>query len=350
MNQKIFYLVAWALAATLVYSCSTGSQNEQTTETEHRRKEVVEVMELQLQVVARTVEYPATLEAYEEVHLAPASPGRIESIHAKVGDRVTKGSILFEMDRTQLRQAEIQLKNLETDFRRLDTLAKYGSIAQQQYDQLQTQYEVAKSNVGFLTDNVSLNAPFNGLVSGRYYEPGEMFSGAPNTPAGKAAVLSLVQIDQLKVLVSISEGYFQHIKKGMEATVKIDAISNKNFAGKIDRIHPTIDPINRTLNVEVLINNREGLLRPGMFARVRFDLDQEEAILLPSMAVLKLQGSNNRYLFVEDNGIARRISVTIGKRYDDQVEVFSDELNPGDRVVITGQSRLLDGVPVEVVN
>ncbi len=350
MKQKNIYILVWGLAVTFLYSCSSGSQNEQTAEAEPRRKEVVEVMELQPQLISRTVEYPGTLEAYEEVHLAPASPGRIERIHAEVGDRVSKGTRLVEMDRTQLRQAEIQLKNLETDLNRLDTLAKYGSIAQQQYDQLQTQLDVAKSNVEFLTDNVSLHAPFNGLVSGRYYEPGEMYSGAPNTPDGKAAVLSLVQIDRLKVLVSVSEGYFPNIKRGIETIIRVDVFSNKTFTGKVDRIHPTIDPANRTFKVEIIINNREELLRPGMFARIRFDMDQEEAILLPSVAVLKLQGSNDRYLFLDDNGIARRVSVTIGKRYDDQVEVFSDELTPGDHVIVTGQARLLDGVPVEVVN
>jgi multidrug efflux pump subunit AcrA (membrane-fusion protein) len=87
-----------------------------------------------------------------------------------------------------------------------------------------------------------------------------------------------------------------------------------------------------------------------MFSRITFDLDKEEAILLPSMAVLKMQGSNDRYLFVEKNGVAKRISVTIGKRYDDDIEVFSDSLQPGDHIIIAGQSRLLDGIPVEVKN
>lgn len=350
MNQKKFNHGILAFAAIFLFSCTPENKDEKANGTEAPQKEVVEVMELEPQTVFRTVNYPSTLEAYEEVYLAPASPGRIEKIHAEVGDRISSGAQLVEMDRTQLRQAEIQLKNLEADFRRLDTLAKYGSIPQQQYDQLQMQLEVAKSNVEFLKDNVSLRAPFSGVVTGRYYEPGEMYSGAPNTQAGKAAVLSLAQIDRLKAMVSLSESYFPEMKKGMETAIEVDVYPNQNFTGTIDRIHPKIDPANRTFNVEVLINNREGLLRPGMFARIRFNLDQEEAILLPSMAVLKLQGSNNRYLFIDDNGSARRISVTIGKRYDDKVEVFSDELNAGDRVIVTGQAKLLDGVPIEVVN
>jgi len=296
------------------------------------------------------VEYPATLQAYEEVHLAPAQPGRIENIFVDVSDRITKGSPLVEMDKTQLHQAEVQLRNLEADFARLDTLKKYGSVAQQQYDQLKTQYEVAKSNVEFLKENTRLLAPFNGIVSGRYFEPGEMYSGTPTTQAGKAAVLSVVQINRLKTLVPLSEKYFPQAKPGMEATINVDIYPEKNFTGRIERVHPTIDPTNRTFNLELAINNSENLLRPGMFARVTLELDKEEAILLPSVAVLKMQGSNVRYLFVEKNGVAHRISVEIGNRFDEDIEVISDELKVGDNIIVTGQARLLDGVSVEVKN
>ena len=339
------------LAAMTLNSCMQSTKKDVSNQpSESPKKEIVKTMELQYRKVARSVEYPATLEANEEVHMVPASPGRIEEINAETGDRVTKGTALVQMDRTQLHQAEIQLKNLELDFRRLDTLAKYGSIAQQQYDQLKTQYEIAKSNVEFLRENTRLPAPFNGVISGRYFEPGEMFSGTPNTQAGKAAVLSIVQIDRLKAIVSMSETYFPMVKTGMEASVKFDTYGNREFTGRILRIHPTINAMDRTFKVEVLINNSENLLRPGMFCRVTFDLDEEEAILLPSIAVLKMQGSNNRYLFVNENGKAKRISVTIGKRYDDDIEVFSDELKPGSQVIVTGQARLLDGMQVEVVN
>ncbi len=335
----------------VMMSCNQGGDKAanavQTDATS--KKEMVRVMELQYQEVARSIEYPASLEGFEEVHLAPASPGRIEAIYAEVGDRIAKGAALVQMDRTQLHQAEIQLKTVETDFKRLDTLAKVGSIAQQQYDQLKAQYEVAKSNVDFLRENTRLLAPFSGVISGRYFEAGELYSGAPNTQAGKAAVLSLVQIDRLKAMVALSEKYFPLVRNGMEVAVLTDIYKDKAYTGRVYRIHPTIDPMNRTFNVEVQIDNREGLLRPGMFCRVTFDLDKEEAILLPSMAILKMQGSNERYLFVERSGIAERIGVTIGKRYDDDVEVFSDELKTGDRVIVSGQSMLVDGVAVEVV-
>jgi membrane fusion protein, multidrug efflux system len=339
-----------AIGLVFLAACSGGEKKSGTAVDAEAGKEIVKVMELQPRTIARSVEYPATLIAWEEVHLAPASPGRIEGIFAHVGDRVAKGTPLVQMDRTQLHQAEIQLKNIEADYRRLDTLAKVGSIAMQQYDQLKTQYDVARSNVDFLKENTRLVAPFSGVISGRYFEPGELYSGAPNTQAGKAAVLSIVQIDRLKAIVALSEGYFPLVKSGMETRLVSDTYKDRTFTGKINRVYPTIDPMNRTFQIEVLVDNREGLLRPGMFSRVTLDLDEEEAILLPSMAVLKMQGSNDRYLFVAENGVARRIAVTVGKRYDDDIEVFSDDLNAGDRVVVSGQARLLDGVAIRVVD
>ena len=123
-----------------------------------------------------------------------------------------------------------------------------------------------------------------------------------------------------------------------------------DFEGEIYRIYPTIDPQSRSFTVEVSVSNTKNLLRPGMFSRVSIDIEKTEAIVLPALAVLKMQGSNERYLFIDDNGKAKRIQVTIGDRYDDKVEVISDELKVGDKVIISGQARLLDGMEVQVVD
>ncbi len=348
MKQFRILFITFATGAVIFGSCSTGKQKDGTqTGSVVEVEEAVKVMELQLQTVSRTVEYPATLMAYEEVHLAPASPGRIEAIYADVGDRISSGTPLVQMDRTQLHQAEVQLKSLEADFRRLDTLASYGSVAQQQFDQLRTQYEIAKSNVEFLRENTRLVAPFNGVISGRYFEPGEMFSGAPNTPVGKAAVLSFVQTDRLKALVKISERFFPYVKTGMEVVVNVDVYPTEQFAGRISRIYPIIDPVTRSFTVEFTIRNTSALLRPGMFARASLDLEQVEVFVAPALAVLKLQGSNQRYVFLEKNGRAQRVVVELGDRFDDKIEIVSDKIAVGDNLVIAGQARLVDGVALK---
>ncbi|MFZ2796062.1 MAG: efflux RND transporter periplasmic adaptor subunit [Prolixibacteraceae bacterium] len=341
-----------AMVLIILSACSGGK--EKTTGMEKAasgpsKTEIVKVMQLEMQKISHAVEYTATLQGYEEVHLAPAAPGRIEAIYVEEGSRVSPGQVLVQMDRTQLHQAEIQMRTLATDFARLDTLQKVGSIPQQQYDQLKAQYEIARSNVEFLTGNTRLKAPFSGIISGKYFEAGEMYSGAPVAPVGKAAILSLVQIDRLKVIVPVSEKYYPQIQTGMNAKISVDIYPGQEFSGKVVRIFPTIDPASHTFSVEVVTPNSSAILRPGMFARVSFDLGEVDAVVLPALAVLKMQGSNERYLFVEKDGKAERIPVSIGARFDDRIEVISDLLKPGDRVIVSGQSRLLHGVPVQVV-
>lgn len=340
------------MALSLVIAITSCKQETKTTEVANadEKTEVVKIIKLSSQKIAQSLEFQATIQAYEEIHLAPATPGRIEAVNAEVGTRVSAGTVLVQMDRTQLHQAEVQLKNLTADFKRFDTLKKAGSIAGQKYDQFMAQYEVAQSNLDFLRENTRLKAPFSGIVSGKYYEAGEMYSGAPNTAAGKAAILSIVQIDRLKSVVSVSEKYFPLIKTGMPASVMSDIYPGKVFTGKVSLIYPVINPGSRTFDVEITIENREGLLRPGMFSRVILTPGEAEVTLLPSLAVLKMQGSNERYLFVEENGIAKRVSVSLGQRHNDDVEVLSSQLKPGDNIVISGQARLLDGMKVKVVN
>jgi RND family efflux transporter MFP subunit len=350
--MKQFAVILSAIALVSLLACNQAEQkkSESAGALVAPKVEMVKTIPLNYEKIAHSVEYAATLLGFEEVHLAPASPGRIDAIYVEEGSRVAKGTVLVQMDKTQLHQAEIQMKTLETDFNRLDTLKKFGSIAQQQYDQVRAQYEIAKSSVAFLTENTRLKAPFSGVISGKYFEAGEMYSGAPVATVGKAAILTLVQIDRLKMIVGISEKFYPQIKNAMTVKIVCDIYPDKTFTGKVFRVYPTIDPASRSFNVEVTLDNGGGILRPGMFCRASFDLEEVEAIVLPAQAVLKMQGSNDRYLFIEKEGKAKRISVTMGSRYNDKVEVISPELKQGDMVIISGQSRLLDGVDVKVVS
>lgn len=344
--KHLFFSIT--MLTLLTMSCSQGKKNQVVTE-EPERIEPVRIIILDIQSIYRTVEYPATLLAFEEIHLAPAAPGRIEEIYVEIGSRIAKGDVVVQMDRTQLHQAEVQLRTLQTDFNRLDTLRKVGSIPQQQYDQLKAQLEIAQKNVAFLSENTRLHAPLSGVISGKYFEPGEMYSGAPVPTIGKAAIVSLAQFDKLKLMVPVSEKYYPLLKTGQVVGITLDTYPDRTYEGKVFRIHPTIDPTSRTFNVEVAVENRGEEFKPGMFGRVSFDLDKFEALVVPANAVLKMQGSNDRYLFVEKNGKARRISVVPGKRHNDLIEVVSNELKHGDHIIISGQARLLDGMRVKIV-
>lgn len=307
----------------------------------------VKIMPVSRTTIARTIDYTATIQAYEEVNLAPSTPGRVDQIYVEVGDRVQKGQKLFLMDRTQYYANKIQLANLEKDLARLDTLLKVGSVKEQLYDQTKAQYEVMKTNVDFMEENTMLEAPFSGIITGKYLEDGELYSGAPGM-SGKAAVVTLMQINPVKIIISISEQYFPLIKNGMKVRIVADVYPDKSFEGTIFRIHPTINAMSRSFNAEVRISNGSELLRPGMFARSFIDMGQEEAIVVPANAVMMQEGTNERYIFVTENGIAVRKPVTLGQRFDDRFEIAGGALKEGDNLVTEGQARLNNGQKVDI--
>jgi len=310
--------------------------------------EPVKVMTVAKTTIARTIDYTATVQAFEEVNMAPSSPGRVDKIYVEVGDRVQKGQNLFLMDRTQYYANKIQLANLEKDLARLDTLLKVGSVKEQTYDQTKAQYEVMKTNVDFMEENTLIEAPFSGIITGRYLEDGELYSGAPGM-SGKAAVVTIMQINPVKVIVSISEQYFPLIKSGMTARIEADVYPGQEFKGRIFRVHPTIDAMSRTFKAEIEIPNGREILRPGMFARVFIDMGEEEAIVVPANAVLMQEGTNDRYVFVVKDGVATRQPVTLGKRFDDRFEITGEGLSEGESLVVDGQARLTNGRQVEVI-
>jgi RND family efflux transporter MFP subunit len=333
----------------MMTACGT-SQNEQAVDAENKEQtaEKVSVVTVEEKLVERTVVYPCTLNPFEENYLAPASPGRIEKIYVEIGSQVKQGQTIAQMDRTQLVQAETQLKTLKLDYDRLDTLAKLGSVAKQQFDQIKGQYDIAKTNVDFLLENTQLLAPFAGVIADKYFEDGELYSGAPNTVAGKAALVRLIQIDNLKAFVDVPEQYFPVIAQGMKVEVASEIYPGEIFEGTVFRIHPTIDPTAHNFRIEVKIPNGRQKLRPGMYTQVSLELGQEKALVVPGSTVLKLQGSNDRYVFVADDNKAKRVTVMLGKRYDENVEIVSSEIKVGDKIISKGQSRLSDGVNIEI--
>ena len=210
------------ISSLILSSCSSKKNNESSsalagTPTEEKAAIPVKVITLSKTKIARTIDYTATVLPYEEVNMAPSTPGRIEKIYVETGNRVAKGENLFLMDRTQLYQLKLQLTNLEKDLSRLDTLLSVGSARQQDYDQMKTQYDVLKTNVDFMEKNTLMKAPFTGIITGKYFEDGEMYSGTPTTLSGRSAIVTIMQINPLKVNVSISEQYYPLIKNGMKA-------------------------------------------------------------------------------------------------------------------------------------
>jgi RND family efflux transporter MFP subunit len=305
-------------------------------------------MQLTEREVSRSINYTANLTPFEEVYCAPAAPGRIEKINVEIGSRVGRGSVLVQMDQTQLKQAEIQLKTLETDYNRIRQLHDMGSIAEQQYDQIKSQYEITQTNVKFLKENTQLLAPIGGIVTGKYFENGELYSGAPNTAAGKAAIVTIQQINPVKALINVAESYYPVISKNTKVELLCDMFAGEKFEGSVYRIYPTIDAISRTFTVEISLPNKNEKLRPGMYGTITLDVENVTSLMVPAIAVLKQQGTNERLVYKVEDGKARRVLVETGVRYDDLVEIQSKNLKLGDQIIVVGQSKVVDGSVVEV--
>ena len=158
-----------------------------------------------------------------------------------------------------------------------------------------------------------------------------------------------MQVNPLKVNVNLSEQYYPLIKTGMKASITADVYKGETFTGIVFRISPTISSGTRSFTTELEVPNKNDLLKPGMFVRVSMELGEVETFVVPASTVLIQEGTNIRYVFVEKNSIAERIEVRLGKRFDDKLEILSDNLKEGDMLVNEGQSRLINGDKIEIV-
>jgi len=351
LTMKTIKFALIALIAGTAFTACDMPKPGATSESEavEVKARPVKVMELSMQETAISKNITSSVVAYEETYLSPALSGRIRSVKVEVNDHVKKGQLLAEMDRTQLDQTQLQFQQLLTDLARMDTLLQYGSITQQAYDQMKAQVETTQLVLLNLEENTMLRAPYSGVITGKYYNDGELYSPAPNTAAGKAALISMIQVNPVKVLINLSEKNLPLIKEGMYAEVSSDVYPGEIFKGTVFRIHPTVSAATRTFTVEVKVPNGSNKLAPGMFARVSLKLGQKEALIVPSVAVLKQSGTNQRYIMLHENGQARKIVVDIISRYDDLLEIASEELQGGEELIYTGHTELEPGDPVKVL-
>jgi len=334
MKRKVF-LKFIPLAALLALS-SCGAKGEQQTESVKRN---VTVDEVRLVPVDQNSSFTATVEAKIVNNIAPAMGGRIRAIHVDVGSRVSKGQTVVTMDAANYSQQETQLATLKRDYERYRELYEVGGVSKQQLDQMQTQLDVAQTALNNTGENTRLVSPISGVVTARNYDPGDVAGGTP--------ILTIENINPVKIIIHVSESYYSRVSLGMPASIVVDALQGEKFEGKISLIHPTINSVSRTFPVEIEVNNSDQRLRPGMFSRVTLNFGTNERPLVPDLAVLKQSGSNDRYVFLEKDGKAVYTKVELGTRLGDKYEIVSG-LQVGDRVIVQGNTGLIDGTEVQV--
>lgn len=331
-----------AVAAVVLAGCGAGKKR--AADTAVQESVSVKVAEAQIDTVARTVVFTADMEPNKRTYIIPSVAARIEALTVDVGDRVREGQILAELEKTQYNTQALQLANAELTYARMKAVYETGGISKQEMDATETEINVLKETVANLGENLTLRSPFDGIVTQRNNEVGDLYSGMSGV-----GIYQVMQMDPLKAYVFVSEQYFPYVYKGMPVKVAADVYPGREFAGRVSRIAPALDPATRTFEVEVTVPNASMELRPGMYARTSFDMGAEEGVTVPDVAVQRLAGTNDRYVYVVSDGKAERRMVTVGRQMDDRIEITSG-LVVGESVVTAGASRLHGGVAVTVLS
>ena len=340
--KKIFAYISVAAVLAAAVSCGNGKGKQEVSPTETSEEApLVSVVAVNKQSVPQQTTYTSSVEAYAKNNIAPQQALRISKINVEIGDFVKAGQILAEMDGLQLQQAELQMKNNETEFQRLKDLYEAGGLSKSDLDAMELSYKVSKTTYQNLLDNTILRSPINGVVSARNYDKGDLYSmGQP--------IYTVEQIAPVKLLVGISEAEYSKVKKGNEVEISVDAFPGKSFKGTINRIYPTINQLTHTFNVEVIVPNKDYVLRPGMFARVTVRFGANNNVVIPDTAVIKQTGSGERFVYVLNaDGTVTYQNVKLGVRNGSEYEVL-EGVEDGAKVVVDGQARLRDGIKVRI--
>ena len=347
--MKRSILIAVAAVATLALASCVGNKTKSSVEGVLTQQTAVltKVAPVENVEVAQTVDFTTTLLPYKKTFITPQMALRIDEIRVDVGDHVKEGQLVATLDRNQYNQTSAQLKNAKQNLARMRSVYEAGGVSRSQIDELETSVSVMEENIANLKRNIELRSPIDGVITGRYNEPGDLFTMGGNADGG-VGVLQVMQINRLKAIVALSEQYYPQVYKGMKVKVMAEVYPDREFEGVVNIVYPAINASTHTFNVEVLVPNAKEVLRPGMFARTEFNMGSRKSLVVPDVAVQKQMGVNDRYVYVIKDGVAERRVVTLGRQVGQQVEILSG-VAEGEEVAITALSKIKNGTPVEVV-
>lgn len=324
-----------ALGLVLFSACNSSGN----TVVEEKELPAVKVVEAKEEMVNQVAEYTGNIEPFVKNNISSSVAQRIEKIYVEVGSYVKKGQLLVQMENINYANARIQLENIKTDLSRTEALYKAGGISQQQYDQLKTQVKIAEENISNLDRNTKLLSPINGVVTARNFDNGDLAVGQP--------ILTVMQLQPVKIMVAFSEEFYPVVKNGTPVEITLDVYNGKKYSGKVSLVYPTIDPATRTFQTQVSIPNQSMEIRPGMFARAKVELDAKKRVVVPDKAVIKQQGTNDKYIFVLEGDTVSYVKIELGRRVGTNYEILSG-VEAGQKVVVAGMNSLIDNSKVKV--
>ena len=329
------------ITASTIVMMSCGQSQQQNTQHVAETPKVT-VATVNAEYVSQLSVYPTTIEADIVNNIAPQSSARISKIYVEIGDKVEAGQTLAKMDEVNLEKSRLQLINDSIEFGRIEQLHEIGATSQSDYEAMSLKYDVSKKTYKNLLENTVLKSPISGVVTARNYDEGDMYAMAQ-------PLFVIQKINPVKMLINISESKYSQIKKGMEVDITTEAYGDQVFKGVVDLIHPTINAMTHTFSVEVKFANNDLTLRPGMFARVTVNWGDNFNVVIPDRSVMKQVGSGEQFVYVlNPDGTVTYTVIELGRRMGNRYEVISG-LEDNSTVVLTGQTRLKNGIAVEVV-
>ncbi len=304
-----------------------------------------EVVKIQTSTLINELNAVGTLEASEQVVIRPEQSGLVTQILFTEGQKVEKGATLFELNadsyKAEVAQAQARVRLSQNEYQRADQLLKKrvgsandrdNALAQLRVDE--AQLEVAK----VLLNKMTIKAPFSGVLGLRNVSAGDYVTSGE-------ALVSLADIDEMKVEFNLPETFLSQISNGQQVQLSVAAYPDTNFTGEVFAISPLVDPRSHSVRVKARVQNPDGLLRPGLFANIRVQVGKnDQALLIPEEAIIP---NNNTFLVmkVDENNTVGMVPVTLGDRKNSQVQILSG-LSADDVIVTAGHIKLRPGMPI----
>jgi len=335
----------------------------------------VRVYQVRPDTIATNIEITGTLEAVNDAVVVSKISEKLNKIRKQVGSRVQKDEVIAILENRILKEglnqakaalasAEARYAQVKQDYQRYQRLYKEKAISQQQWEKMQStmqeveaalnQMKAAYEQANERFKNSFIRAPFDGIVGSIYFDEGEM------VPVGQP-VAKIINTALMKAKLYVPDIYLSQLQQDQTVIAEFPSLPEKKFQGKINRIDPAIDPLSRTVQVEVLFENKAGELASGLYGLFKIEARKKtNTIVLPDNAVLTQTEINidpetgetiphrKYYVFVIQGETVRLTPVEVGLESGERVEIVRG-LNHGDRVVVVGQRIVRDGQKVKII-
>ena len=346
MKFKLSLIIALASISTLLLiSCSEEAAENKIEEVKAVNIEVQAVTGQNFTDYATVV---GNINPYNDAMISHEMGGIIDKVVKDKGQYVSKGDTIIILNNDALKAsmeaAKAQYNLAQARFEKQEQVYKENIGSEYEFlnakytcDQLKAIYDQTR----VLYEKSFIKAPFNGIVDSRFYDVGEFLP--PAVP-----VVRVIDPSRLKIEAGMPERFAAEIKNGAAAEILIKELYSEPFKGKVNYVGKALDPANRTFPIEIIIENKGGLIKPDMLAEVSVSkASYENLIIIPEEVITR---SDNSYIvFVAKDGKAELRNVEILSRVGESVAIKSG-LNIGDKLVVIGFQNLVDGENVLIVN